>query len=486
MMTELAMTIGGRRVAGEAEPVDIIDPATGEVFARAPGCSPEQLDQAVSAAREAFASWSQVPFEERGRQVARIAEVITANAEELRRLLTAEQGKPLNAADGELQGAAYWAAAVADLELPEVNRGDDARQVTIRHLPLGVVGGIIPWNYPVLTAMMKIAPAVTAGNTIVLKPAPTTPLATLRLGELIQEVLPPGVVNIVSGGNDLGPEMTSHPGFDKITFTGSTETGRRIMRAAADRITRFTLELGGNDAAIVFADVDVDLVAEKLFWGSMLNSGQICVAAKRIYVHDDIYDEFLASFMKIARSMPMGDGREQGIALGPIQNKAQFERVTSLADNARAAGYTLHQADAPTGKSGYFFPITVVENPDEDAQIVQEEQFGPVLPIMRFTDVEDVVARANGTCHGLGGSVWSNDTARAASVADRLDCATSWVNTIMDAPPDQPMGGHKQSGFGVENGVLGLLEYMSVQSRVTHAKILPDPETAEPVESAVA
>lgn len=466
-MIDPQMTIGGKAVAGLGAPVEVINPATEQVIGHAPGCSREQLDEAVAAARAAFPGWSARPFDERKAMVAAIAQAIADNGEELCRLLTLEQGKPLAAAEGELQGAAYWAAAVAGFELPEEVRGDEARRVTIRHLPLGVVGAIVPWNYPLLTAMMKIAPAVTAGNCIVLKPAPTTPLTTLRLGELIRDLLPAGVVNIVSGGDELGPWLSAHPGVDKISFTGSTATGRRIMQSAAERITRFTLELGGNDPAIVLPDVDVEAVAEKLFWGSMLNSGQICVAAKRLYVHADIFDAFLAAFMRVARSQTMGNGLEAGVTLGPIQNRAQFDRVRRLADNARAAGYRLHQADVPSGGVGFFVPVTVVEDPADDAEIVRDEQFGPVLPIMRFTDVEDVIARANGTPYGLGGSVWSNDGERACAIADRLDCAASWVNTIMDAPPDQPMGGHKQSGFGVENGQLGLLEYMSVQSRVT-------------------
>lgn len=472
-MISLQMTIGGQGVAGLGAPVPVINPATEEVIAHAPGCSREQLDEAIAAARAAFPAWSARSFDDRKMMVAALAQVITDNAKELGELLTLEQGKPLSIADGEMQGAAFWAATIAGYELPQENRGDDARRVTIRHMPLGVIGAIVPWNYPILTAMMKIAPAVAAGNCVILKPAPTTPLATLRLGELIRDLLPPGVVNIVSGGDDLGPWMTSHPGIDKISFTGSTATGRRIMQSAAERIARFTLELGGNDAAIVLPDVDVDAVAEKLFWGSMLNSGQICVAAKRIYVHADIFDSFLAKFMMIARSLKMGNGMEADAALGPIQNRAQFDRVKRLADNARAAGYVLHQADAPTDGPGYFFPVTVVEDPGDDAEIVRDEQFGPILPIMRFTDIEDVVARANGTPYGLGGSVWSNDVEQASAIADRLDCAASWVNTIMDAPPDQPMGGHKQSGFGVENGLLGLLEYMSVQSRVTLPAVAP-------------
>lgn len=460
------MMIGGRSVGGDGPGVTIVDPATGAAFAEAPGCSQAQLDAAVDAARAAFPGWAAIPFAERTALVARIAEVITAHLEELKALLTREQGKPYDVAIGELQGAAYWAMSAAGFADPDEDGGTAERRVRTRRLPLGVVGAIVPWNYPVLTALMKIVPALSAGNTLVLKPAPTTPLATLRLGELLRGLLPDGVLNIVSGGADLGPWMTAHPGFDKITFTGSTAVGKHIMRAAADRVQRFTLELGGNDAAIVLPDIDVEAVAQRIFWGALLNSGQICVAAKRVYVHEAIYDRFLDALAAIAKATKMGRGDQPGVQLGPIQNKAQFDRVKRLAEEARAAGYRLIQGEAPDGP-GYFFPVTLVDNPADDAEIVREEQFGPVLPILKFRDTEDVIARANGTPYGLAGSVWSADVAAAGAIADRLDCGTVWVNTIMDAPADQPLGGHKQSGFGIENGQLGLLEYTSLQTRVT-------------------
>ena len=470
------MTIDGAAVAGAAPAVPVIDPATGAAFAEAPGCSQDQLELAIAAARKAFPAWAATPFEDRKALVAKIADVINVHQEELKVLITREQGKPFELAQGELLGSAYFAMSAAGFVNPDSVSGDAGRRVQSRRLPVGVVGAIVPWNYPVLTALMKITPALSAGNTLVLKPAPTTPLATLRLGELLRGVLPDGVLNVVSGGADLGPWMTAHEGFDKITFTGSTNVGKQIMRASADRVRRFTLELGGNDAAIVMADVDVKDVAQKLFWGALRNSGQICVAAKRIYVHEDIYDSFLEVFSEIALTVKMGPGQEPGVQLGPVQNKAQYERVKRLAADARDAGYRLIQGEAPEGQ-GYFFPVTLVDNPADDAEIVREEQFGPVLPIMKFRDAEEVIARANGTRYGLAGSVWSADVAAAGAIADRLDCGTAWVNTIMDAPPDQPLGGHKESGFGVENGQLGMLEYTTLQTRVTvPAPVKPEPE----------
>lgn len=463
------LIIDGRLVPGRGTSVPVYDPATGDVFAQAPGCSREQLDEAVAAARGAFPAWSSLPLAERKRLVQSIAGVVNDHFDEFKQLLTREQGKPFETATAELQGAAYWAMAAAGLELPVETRGDTARRVEIRHTPLGVVGAIVPWNYPLLTAMMKIVPALVAGNTVVLKPAPTTPLSTLRLGDLLRGVLPAGVLNVVTGGNELGPWLVAHADVDKISFTGSTATGKKIMQSAVECVKRVTLEMGGNDAAIVLPDVDVDAVAQRLFWGAFLNSGQVCVAAKRIYVHEDIYDRFLAALMAIAKTTRMGAGSEPGVQLGPVQNQAQLERLQRLAGDARAAGLKLLTATQVDSKRGYFFPVTIVDNPPDDSAVVREEAFGPLLPLLKFRDIDEVVERANNTRYGLGGSVWSKDVQAAAAIGERLECGTVWINTIMDAPPDQPMGGHKESGFGVENGQLGLLEYTNVQTRVVVA-----------------
>jgi acyl-CoA reductase-like NAD-dependent aldehyde dehydrogenase len=469
--TGFTMTIGGRAVKGEGELIPVINPATEEVFAQAPHCSARQLDQAVEAARTAFPGWAATPLGDRQRKVAEIASVILAHADELKHLLVREQGKPLQLAQGELQGGAYWATAFAKMSMPLEEHGNDTRRVQIRRVPLGVVGAIVPWNYPLLSAMMKIAPALTAGNSVVLKPAPTTPLTTLRLGELLRGVLPDGVLNVVSGGAELGALLVAHEGVDKISFTGSTATGKKIMKAAADRIKRFTLELGGNDAAVVLPDVDVEAVAQKIFWGAFRNSGQVCVAIKRVYVHEAIYERFFAAMLAIARATKMGSGTDPTVELGPIQNKLQFERVQRMAQNARESGLVLHQADTGKAATGYFFPVTLVDNPPDETEVVREEAFGPLLPIMKFREVDEVIARVNSTRYGLCGSVWSNDLQRASAIADRIESGMVWVNVASDAPPDQPMSGNKESGFGIENGQLGLLEYTRLQSRIVHPPV---------------
>ncbi|EHJ59462.1 aldehyde dehydrogenase family protein [Novosphingobium pentaromativorans] len=262
-----------------------------------------------------------------------------------------------------------------------------------------VVAGISPWNFPVVLSIWKIGPALLTGNTMVLKPLPFTPMTVLRIGELVRDFVPAGVLNVIAGGDALGPMMTAHPGFDKVSFTGSTATGSRVMQSAAPTLKRLTLELGGNDAAIVLPDVDIAETAQKLFWSAFTNSGQVCVAtkhAKHAYVHEDIYDQFRDALSELVASTPMGDGSKQGVALGPIQNRPQYDRVEDLVRDFEVQGYHLIQGTAPDGE-GFFVPATLVDNPPEESRIVQEEQFSPVLPIIKFSSVDNVVEKVNGT-----------------------------------------------------------------------------------------
>jgi acyl-CoA reductase-like NAD-dependent aldehyde dehydrogenase len=459
-----SMTIGGKDVAG-SNSMPVINPANGEFFASAPDCSREQLDHAVVAARKAFPTWSATPFAERQKHVAGIAAVLRRNVEELKQVLTREHGKPHDAAISDIMGGARWCEATAEFELPiKVIEDTDERRGEARRVPLGVVGAIAPWNYPVALSMFKVAPALLAGNTVVLKPSPFTPLTTLRIGQLLQDALPPGVLNVISGGDDLGPWMTTHPGIDKIAFTGSTETGRKVMANAAATLKRVTLELGGNDPAIVLPDVDVEAVAKKLFWAAFINTGQICMAAKRIYVHRDIYEPMKAALIAYAKTVKMGDGAEKGTQLGPIQNRPQYDRVLNLIADCKAKGYKfLTGGEEPTAP-GYFVPITILDNPPEDSRIVQEEQFGPIMPLLRFDDVDDVVRRANATEYGLCASVWSADLEKALQIGSRLEAGTIWVNEAQYLTPMGPFGGHKQSGLGVQGSLEGLLEYTNVRT----------------------
>jgi acyl-CoA reductase-like NAD-dependent aldehyde dehydrogenase len=458
------MTINGELVGGKAT-IAVVNPATGQPFATAPDCSASQLDAAVAAARAAFKSWRRMPIEERQALVRRAGEVIAANADELARLFTREQGRPVSGALSEIQMGAQWLLDSASLTPPvHVVEDSEAQWVETRYVPLGVICAISPWNFPVNLSLWKVAPALIAGNTMVLKPSPFTPLCMLKIGELLRDVLPPGVLNIISGGDALGPMMTAHPGFAKISFTGSTATGMRVMESAAKGLKRLTLELGGNDAAIVMPDVDLDDVAQKIFFGAFFNTAQICVATKRLYVHEAVYDGLRDRLVAIAKAVKVGDGAEQGSVLGPIQNKRQYERVLELIDDARANNLVMIEG-APTPEGGGFFiPVTIVDNPPESSRVVQEEAFGPVLPMLKFTDIDDVIERANDSEYGLAGAVWSKDTDQALDIARRLETGTVWINQNLVLRHDTPFAGHKQSGFGVENGVEGLLEYMAPQA----------------------
>ena len=458
------MTINGRGVAGSAT-IDVINPATGEVFAKAPDCSPGQLDEAVAAAKAAFKTWRNTPIEERQALVRKAGEAIAAHAEALARLFTREQGRPVDAAMIEVNGATQWMQAVSQMTPPvHVSEDSDDQLIETRYVPLGVICAIAPWNFPISMAIWKMAPALVAGNTMVLKPSPFTPLCTLKLGEIFRDIFPPGVINIISGGDQLGPQMTAHPGFAKISFTGSTATGKSVLASAAKDLKRVTLELGGNDAAIVMPDVDLDAVAQKIFFGAFYNTAQICVATKRLYVHEDVYDGLRDRLAGIAKAVKVGDGAEQGTVLGPIQNRRQYERVMNLLDDAKKNNLTLLQgADVPAN-GGYFIPVTIVDNPPEDSRVVQEEAFGPILPMLKFRDVDEVIERANASDYGLAGAVWSKDTDKAVEIARRIETGTVWVNQNLNLRPDTPFGGHKQSGFGVENGMEGLLEYMVPQA----------------------
>ena len=398
------------------------------------------------------------------------ADIIDAHADELASLFTREQGRPVPGAKAEIRGAAMWLKATTMLDLPiEVTEDSATRRIEVHHVPLGVVCAIVPWNFPVLLAAWKIGPALMAGNTMVLKPSPFTPLTTLRIGELIRDCFPAGVFNVISGGDELGPMMTAHKGFAKISFTGSTATGRRVMESAARDLKRITLELGGNDAAIVLPDVDVDEVAPRLFEGAFHNSAQVCVATKRLYVHEDIYDALRDRLHTLAQEARVGDGQQQGVRYGPIQNAAQYRRVQDLLADARAQGLTLLEG-APVPDRGYFVPLTLVDNPPDDARVVLEEAFGPVLPLLKFRNIDEVIARANDSEYGLAGAVWSADVEQAIAIGHRLDTGTVWINQNLQSTPFTPLAGAKQSGFGQENGLPGLLEF-------TRPKVLFIPKT---------
>lgn len=460
MVTQYKNLINGN-VVETGEWLDVVNPATEEVIGQVPACGQAELDAAVAGARAAFKTWKNTSFEERQAACMAISDAIKENADELFRLLTSEQGKPHAQAQQEIYGAVGISAAQATLKLEDVvNEDSDERLSRTRRVPVGVVGGIVPWNFPLMMAIQKIVPALMSGCTIVLKPSPFTPITTLRVAELIADKVPAGTVNIITGEDMLGPMITEHPDIDKITFTGSTATGKKIMEGASGDLKRITLELGGNDASIVMPDADPKKVAEQLFWSSFTNAGQICIAAKRVYIHEDIYDELSQAIAEYAAQVKVGDGSEQGTGVGPIQNKKQYDRVLELIEDAKDNGYKfLLGGDQDPSGTGYFVPLTILDNPPEDARIVAEEQFGPVMPLMKFSSEEEVIQRANDSEYGLAGAVWTADPEKGVEIAEKLETGTVWVNEFLHLSPFSPFGGHKQSGFGAEYGLDGLKEF---------------------------
>tara|TARA_B110000977_G_scaffold197703_1_gene280894 strand:+ start:1886 stop:3310 length:1425 start_codon:yes stop_codon:yes gene_type:complete len=464
--TNYVMTINGESVITKnTQPV--YNPATRAVFAEVPDASKEQLNETVRAARQALAPWRNTPVDQRQAAMEGFADLLEAHSEEFMTLLTREQGKPRAGAEFEVLGSVAWIRAIATQTLPdELVEETDERRVITRFTPVGVVGAIVPWNFPILLSIWKIAPALMAGCTLVLKPSPYTPLCDLKMVELAQQAFPPGVLSAVSGGDDLGKWITSHPGINKVAFTGSTETGRHVMRSAADTIKRVTLELGGNDPAIVLPDVDVKAIAPELFWAAFQNNAQFCNVSKRLYIHEDIYDEVRDALVEfIEANIKVGDGTEEDTDLGPIQNSMQYGKVKDYFADCHANGYKF----ALGGKidenaKGWFVPVSLVDNPPENSRIVQEEPFGPILPLLKWSDEGDVIARANDTIYGLGATVWGKDLDAVQRIGSQLEAGTVWLNEVHQYSPFQAFGGHKQSGLGCENSLHGLMEYTNWQT----------------------
>ncbi|HVE24362.1 MAG TPA: aldehyde dehydrogenase family protein [Sporichthya sp.] len=439
--------------------VPVINPATGETVVDVELASPAQLGAAVAAARAAAPAWG-TDVSARTKALETLAAVITENADYLARVLSTEIGVPLKDTQLEVAGAAAFAKYRARTPLPvDILHDDDRQSVVVRRKPIGVVGAILPWNAPLLIAAEKISSAFAAGNTVVVKTSPLAPLAVQRLGQMLREQLPAGVLSILCGEADLGAALVEHPDVGMISFTGSIRAGRQIMAAAAPRLKRLSLELGGNDAAILLPDFDVARAAPKVFLNAFYRSGQVCAGIKRVYVHSDVYDATVEAFAHLATTTRMGDPFEEGVVLGPLSNRMQFDRVAELVDNARAAGATVVAGGARVGDRGNFYAPTVITDAGPEVPIVAEEQFGPAVPLIRYSDLDDAIAAANGTDFGLGASVWGADPGATAEVAARLDAGSVWVNRHGLVMPDVPFGGVKQSGLGRANGDVGVDSY---------------------------
>jgi acyl-CoA reductase-like NAD-dependent aldehyde dehydrogenase len=465
MTRQFEMTIGGRRVPAAAYR-PILNPSTGAVVGLCPTGSVEHLEQAVGAAELAFAGWRRSTDAQRQAACRDIAAIISDNARELALLLTEEQGKPLKGlgSEFELGGCSAWAQYTASLGVPvKVIEDSPVRRIEQHREPMGVVGSITPWNWPLLIAIWHIVPAVRTGNTVVIKPSPFTPLGTLRMIELIAAALPPGVVNVVAGDDDLGAALSRHAGIRKLVFTGSIATGKKVMAGAAPTLKPLTLELGGNDAGIVLPDVDMEKLVEPMFWGAFINSGQTCGALKRLYVHESVHDIVCQALAEFGRRIPMGDGMDERNVLGPLQNERQFKKIIDLVEDAKSRGAKVLLGGAPLEGRGYFYPVTILSETADGMRIVDEEQFGPVLPVIRYRNLEDAIASANGTQFGLDASVWGTDKQQTAAIAARLEAGTVFINKHAEIAPNVPFGGIKCSGLGVEFGPEGLEAYTTIK-----------------------
>jgi acyl-CoA reductase-like NAD-dependent aldehyde dehydrogenase len=457
-MKQYQLLIDGKLVT-DAKTMEVVNPATGQPFALASRASVEQLNASVASAKRAFPAWSALTFSERRERLEALASAMEGRFEEFARLLTMEQGKPLNQARHEIGGTIaalrYFASLTLDVQ---VLRENDQERIIEHRTPLGVVAAITPWNFPMILLMLKVAPALITGNVVIAKPAPTTPLTTLLMGEVAADILPPGVFQTLADDNDIGPLLSAHEGVAHVSFTGSTGTGKKVLASTIDSLRRFTLELGGNDAAIVLDDADVATVAPLIFNAATINAGQVCLAAKRVYAPASLYDALCDALAELARSAVVGDGLDQGSQIGPIQNKRQYDKLLGYLEEAAQKG-TVIAGGAPVEGAGFFIAPTIVRDIPHDARLVQEEQFGPILPVLRYDDLDDAIASANDSEFGLGGTVWTSDPERGEQVAMRIDTGTVWVNRHLDLPFDVPFGGAKQSGIGRQQGIAGLEEF---------------------------
>ncbi|CAI7597915.1 unnamed protein product [Penicillium viridicatum] len=442
-----------------------IDPANKEPNPPVPVASPTDLDNAVIAAQVAFKQWSRFPLEDRRKALFAYSDAVNAEKDGFTSLLTKEQGKPLSQAAVEVEMAVVWIRGLASLEIPEVVLEDSSeRRIVQRFMPIGVAAAIVPWNFPVLLAIGKVVSALITGNSIIVKPSPFTPYTALKLAELAIPFFPPGLFQALNGDDQLGPWMTRHPGIQKISFTGSTLTGKRVAVACANSFKHCTLELGGNDPAIICKDVDLDALAPKIAPLCFLNSSQVCMMIKRAYVHESIYEAFRDRLAAYVKTMPVGNGLQPDVFFGPVQNEMQYNKARDLLGSISAEGLRPSLGGSVEESAGFFIHPTIIDNPPDTARVVTEEAFAPILPLMKWRTEEEVIARANAGPTGLGGSIWSRDLDHAQHLASRLDCGSVWINSHFAVAPNVPFGGRKESGHGVEWGVDGLKAYCNPQT----------------------
>lgn len=460
---DLQLLVGGEARKADAS-IDVLNPATGELLTQAPMASTADLDEAVDRAVTAGKHWSK---DEAGRRaaLAKASEIVGANVEKLATSLSLEIGLPYKLAEMEVAAAAAFLSHRArDVSQVDTITDDVKQRIYVRRTSIGITGAVLPWNAPLLVAAEKLSTAVAAGNTVILKPSPLAPVTVLTFGSLIAEAFPAGVLSVLPGSDDLGKAIVAHPHIGMISFTGSISAGQAIMANAAKGLKRLSLELGGNDAAIVMSDIDVKRTARRLFMGAFFRTGQICVAIKRLYVHEDVHDALVTELKAIAENNILGDPFDPNTTMGPIANRPQFERVKDLIERSLAAGGTAVTGGAPLDRAGNFYAPTLMTDLPADAPLVVEEQFGPALPILKYRDINEAIAAANGTLYGLGGSVWTSNIDTGIEIASQLESGTAWVNQHGIVLPHIPFGGMKHSGVGRANGQLGVDNYSELQT----------------------
>ncbi|PTD10445.1 putative aldehyde dehydrogenase FUS7 [Fusarium culmorum] len=418
------------------------------------------VEDAVHAAKEAFPSWSQTSRKQRTELLERFADLYLSHASDFCQLLATECGRSAEKAAIEVYFAAQWLRYPAKYELPEERIEDDEKTVIVTHEPLGVVAAICPWNFPLMLAIGKIAPALATGNCVILKPSPFTPYSSLKLVELAQQVFPPSVLQVLHGDNDLGPRLVKHSDIQKISFTGSTATGKQILKDGADTMKRITLETAGNNASIVLPDVDLKTIIPQIAGGLWFNAGQVCAATRRLYIHQDIFDGAVAQLQEVTAEA----AKDLVSGVGPIQNQAHYEKLEQALADARQAGCSLISPGRTEPEEGFFIQPTIVVSPPPEAGIVQQENFGPIVSCIKFSSINEAVSMANSSNSGLAASVWSGDISTARRVASSLEAGNVYINGPPRPDPHVPFGGHKQSGLGVEYGLQGLLSYCQTKS----------------------
>ena len=436
-----------------------LNPSTLEVIGKVEDTSKEEIDSIIQKSKIAQKSWSAMPDSERKEILMKVAEALEQNSKHLAEWITREQGKPLSGpgSNFEMQACLGWTQVPASLDLnEEIVFEDETRKDVLYRKPIGVVAAIAPWNWPLMIAIWQIIPSLRMGNTVVLKPSEYTTFCTLEMVKIINSVLPENVLQVVTGRGEVGAYLTQHSEIGKIMFTGSIATGKKVIEASSKNMARLTLECGGNDAGVILPGLDLTKHIENIFWGAFLNMGQTCACLKRLYVHEDDYENVIQALSDYSANIPMGDGANEANVLGPIQNKMQFDKIQDLIKDAENNGADFRFKAQQPDLDGYFIPITLVGNVDNGSRIVDEEQFGPVLPIIKYKTIEEAIEKANDSENGLGASVWSDNLEEAEKVAAQLEAGTVWINQHGAINPFVPFGGAKQSGYGVEFGIEGL------------------------------